>query len=345
MPATPAKHRQPEGSKDPVAQMMAALLPVHRAVTIDWLADAAATAAERGLGAPFAFVYIEQQDGRLDYLAPASDLRRRSHERANAPFGGKLRRKIEPATSPLLTDALETSAASTISPAELYDDIDDVAAHAARKSLGVDRVALVPLETAGERIGAMAVFVARETDDELLRLLGDHVACAIANLRSAEAAREHGVTDVVRSVFDERKLERDLQRELSRTTRTQRPVSIVVLQATNLRLLREQYGKFLADRLLQRLGEALAEHSRDIDIIGAYKDSGYTMVLSEAHSEGAAIAARRLLEMAQQVRLDSGDVPGLELHLAAGWATCPSDGTTTDSMFAAAEVRMYGAAA
>ncbi|MHB8378099.1 MAG: diguanylate cyclase [Dehalococcoidia bacterium] len=341
MPRTPTKPLSND-SKDPVATMMAALLPVHRAVTLEWLVDAAATAAERGLGAPFAFVYFEEQDGRLEHRPPASDLRRRSLQRVADAFGAALRPKLDPARAPVLDEALEGQAAATIEAAALFaGQIDAAASAAARAALGVERVAVVPLETAGERVGALVLMLSRDVDDGLLKLLGDHVACAAVNLRNAQTAREHGVTDVVRSVFDARKLETDLQRELTRADRFKREVSVVVIEATNLRLLREQFGGFLSDRLLQRLGEALAQNARDIDIIGAYKDSGYTMILAEAQLDGAAAAARRLLASAEEVRLDGRPVPGLELHLAAGWATCPADGATTDAMFAAAERRMY----
>jgi diguanylate cyclase (GGDEF)-like protein len=327
-------------SHDPVALMMAALLPLHRAVTVEWLADAAATAAERGFGAPFAFVYFESAEGVLEYRAPASDLRRRSIERAADAFGAQLRARLDPDA---LGDASDGPGSWTIAGSELFAGRSDASkSAAARRALGVERVTVVPLETAGERIGALALMLARDVPDELQKLLADHVACAAVNLRNAQAAREQGVTDAVRSVFDARKMETDLQRELARAERYKREVSIVVVQATNLRLLREQFGRFLTDRLLQRLGELLAQNARNIDEIGAYKDSGYTMILAEAELEAAAGAARRLLALAGEARIDGKPVPGLELHLVAGWATCPADGTTTDSIFAAAETRMYG---
>jgi diguanylate cyclase (GGDEF)-like protein len=119
-------------------------------------------------------------------------------------------------------------------------------------------------------------------------------------------------------------------------------VSLVVIEATNLALLRDQFGRFLTDQLLQRLGGALAQHARDVDVIGAYKESGYVMILTEATRDGASAAAARLLQAAESVRLDE-QVPGLELHLASGWAACPTDGVTSDALFSAAELRMYGA--
>ena len=44
-------------------------------------------------------------------------------------------------------------------------------------------------------------------------------------------------------------------------------------------------------------------------------------------------------------RDESEHVPGLELHLVIGHATCPDDGATTDALYAAAQRRMYPGAA
>jgi diguanylate cyclase (GGDEF)-like protein len=211
----------------------------------------------------------------------------------------------------------------------------------AQNTLGIDKLCIAPLNTAGERLGALLLMLPEDADLERVRLLADHIACAAVNLRNTEVARSQGVTDVVRSVFDERKLETDLQRELTRASRYKRQLSIVVIEATNLALLREQFGGFLSDRLLQRLGESLAQGARDVDTLGAYKESGYTMILDEAHTEGASVAARRLLAKAQEARIEGQNVPGLELHLVVGWATYPADGTSTPALFTAAERRMY----
>jgi len=345
MPRTkkPVSPAMPEPSADPAAAVMAALLPVHAALTLDWLADAAATAAERTLGATFAFVYFEDQEGRLDRKPPASDLRRRAHQRAIDAFGtAVLGRRIDPADAPAIAEALDARMPVAASAADLFRGLISPAdAARAQDRLGVGAVSIAPLESAGERIGALLLFSGTPPPTERLRVFAEHVASAAVNLRQSQAAREQGVIDIVRSVFDARKLESDLQKELARADRYHRAASIVVVEAANLSLLREKFGRFLTDRLLQRLGGALAEDSRDIDVIGAYKESGYTMILTEASAEGAAAAARRLLATAQRAGLGEDNVPGLELHLAAGWATCPVDGNTTDALFETARRRMY----
>jgi diguanylate cyclase (GGDEF)-like protein len=333
----------PRPGVDDVASALAAMLPVHSALTLDWLADAAATAAEGTLAAGYTFLYLEDQDGRLERKAPASDIRRRSLQRALDAFGEQvIRLHLDPTDAPAIAEALDAGKPATARAHEIFRGLStQAAARAAEDALGVQAVSLAPLESAGERIGALLLLSVKAPPAERVRLFAEHVACAAVNLRQSQVAREQGAIDIVRSVFDARKLESELQKELARAARYHRVVSIAVIEATNLRLLREQYGRFLTERLLQRLGGALAEDSRDIDVIGAYKESGYTMVLTEATAEGAANAARRLLNVARQTGLGDEDVPGLELHLVCGWATSSVDGDSTDALFAAAERRMY----
>lgn len=342
-----AKDRTPAATShhDPIAMMMSSLLTVHSAMTQDWLVDAACTAAERGLNAPFAFVFFEEQDGALTYKAPASDLRRRSHQRAAEALGTTLfRSRIDPKELPAIAESLDANAAIVAPIPEFFAPlIGQKRALEAAMTLTCGAACVAPMENAGERIGALLLLGDVSTPGAHVRLLADHIACASANLRDTAMSREQGVIDVVRSVFDARKLESELQREMTRAARYKREVSICVIEATNLRLLRERFGRFLTDRLLQRLGEGLAQHARDVDVIGAYKESGYTMILMEATADGAEIASQRLMETALSTALDDGEhVPGLELHLACGYATCPEDGTSSDALFAAAGQRMYG---
>jgi diguanylate cyclase (GGDEF)-like protein len=342
-----AKETSGEDARDGVTAMVSSLLTVHAAMSQEWLIDAACTAAERGLNAPFAFVFLHDQDGTLAYKAPASDLRRRSHQRAVDALGTVLfRSRIAPRELPMIGEAIDTGNPQVASTAEAFAPlIGPDRAAAAAQSLTATLTCTATLENAGEQLGVLLALGPEMMEAEHVALLAEHIACAMVNLRNADVTRQQGMIDVVRSVFDARKIESELQRELSRATRYRREVSICVVEATNLRLLRERFGHFLTDRLLQRLGEGLAQQARDIDVIGAYKESGYTMILMEANRTGAAVVADRLIKTAQTVLAEGEQVPGLELHLAVGYATCPDDGVSSDSLFRAAEQRMYDRAA
>lgn len=329
---------------DGIDRIMQALLAVHAASTPGVLADAAADAVEIAVGAVAAFVMFEDEEGRLLALQPASEGRRHEHQRAHDAIAGVLRGTIDPATLPALADALDGGAAVQAPVAEMFAPALDDATAAPALVHGAAVVAAVPLVAAGERAGALIVLLPAACDSRRLGLVAGHIATAVASLRRSPVVAEAALpADIARSVFDARKLETELQRELARAERYRRDTSIVVIEATNLRLLREQFGERFPDQLVDRVGEALARDAREIDLIGVYKETGFAMVLTEATRDGARGAADRLLDVARSAGRHES-VPGLELHLVAGHATAPADGVTTEALFTVIERRMYGLA-
>jgi diguanylate cyclase (GGDEF)-like protein len=326
---------------------MSSLLSLHSAATRGALADAVAIASEQINGTPYAFVFFERDDGSLAYQAPASETRRRSHRGAIEALGPALFSSgVDARDVAALAEALDSGAIVCAPVREVLTPLADESRGAVVESaIGVTHACAAAITGAGDRWGALLVLGDESMQESHVGLLAAHVGRACANLAVAETADDEPTGDVARSIFDARKVEAELGRELARSQRFGRSVSICVVEATNLRLLRERFGETLTEQLYERLGDVLSRHARDIDIMGAYRESGYTMVLAEASPAGVEAAAQRLAAAAADVRLDGKPVPGLELHLAVGHATAPEDGVTTDALFAAAQRRMYGDAA
>jgi diguanylate cyclase (GGDEF)-like protein len=349
--ATRQEKEQGDAQADAIETAMTALLAVHTAPTRAALADAIAGAAEQIVGAPYAFMYFEREDGTLAYQAPASETRKRSHRRAIEAAGEALfGATIDPRDVAALAESLDTGTTVSTQARDLFTPLVDAGRGAALETaLGVERGCAAAVNGAGDRYGAFVVLGSDTIAESHIGLLAAHAGCACMHLASAEsaadAARDAATEGLVRTIFDARKIESELQRELARSQRYGRDVSICLIETTNIGLLRERFGAALTQQLYERLGDELARHARDIDIIGAYRESGYTMVLAEAAPAGVEAAAHRLAAAAAAVELEGKPVPGLELHVAVGYATAPSDGASAEQLFAAAQRRMYGDAA
>ena len=187
MPAKSDKPARSAAAGDAVADVLDALLPVHTAVTFEALADAAATAAERLLHAAYAFLYCESDDGRLERRVPASDVRRRSQHRAIGAFGAHvIGAAIDPSEAPAIAGALDADSPVATSAGQLFQGLTSAErADAAQQELGTASAAIVPLVSAGERLGALILLLAREPQVEPMRLFAAHVARAAAGLRQA----------------------------------------------------------------------------------------------------------------------------------------------------------------
>ncbi len=321
------------------------LLAVHSAPTPEWLADAASTAAERGLGALYCLAYLADASGRMAGQRPASRERMRALARLRQELQTDLTsHRLDPRERPELATAIqEEHAASFAGLSQVFPAPADIERMAeGQRRLGIAAVWVAPISWDRESFGLLLLLMPADPPSTLLQaeLLGRHVAVALGQLRQKAAERKLGELDAVRWVYDEQRFLEQLGKEARRAQRHQRPLSVMLLRLQNLDELRARFGRFLADQLLRRLGRRLAEDMRDTDFVGAFRNDGFATILVEADREGARRAEERLVTSLRSTKLSNADLPGLTIQLAYATATLPEDGETAEELTNAAEARL-----
>lgn len=335
----------PAEPQDDAATLLDALLGVHTATSTAWLADSAATAAERGLGALYGLLFLGDAAGHLIGERPASKPRQRALTKLRDAFQADLGRlKFTVAEGSPIGPALAGGAAAAVpSLAEAVPlPIEAEQANAAQRALGVEKIWLAPLHWDGESMGLLLLLMPARPAASLAQaeLFGRHVAVALRNLREKEAGRKRGELDAVRWVYDEWRFLEELTQEARRAQRHGRPLSLLQLRLRNLPELHERYGRFLAERLLRQLAARLAGAMRETDFLGASGDDGFAAILVEADREGARRAEERLLTGLDTLQIPNAELPGLQIELAYSTATLPEDGATAEELMAVAEERL-----
>jgi diguanylate cyclase (GGDEF)-like protein len=330
-----------------VPELLEALLTVHAAPSAAWVADAASTAAERGLGALYSVLYLADAGGRLEVEQPASTDRMRRLARLFQALDGdlaSLRVRVEdtPALRAVLAGGHPTVVRDL---SELFTSLDASRVRATQEELGVAKAWLAPLErSGGDTLGVVLLLMPALASAPLVlaELFGRHVAIALGNLREREAGRKHGELDAVRWVYDEQRFMEELQQEARRAQRHGRPLSVLYLRVRNLDELRRRFGSFLSDRVLRHVAGRLADAMRDTDFLGAAGSDGFAAILVEADLEGAARAEQRLLAGLGDMKLPNADLPGLHVDLVYATATLPEDGVTAEELADVARSRLEG---
>ena len=226
----------PAAGQEPasLSPLLEPLLAVHSAPDAGWLADAAMTAAERGVGALYGFLYIGDESGRLRGEEPASRERIGPLARATQLLGSDpTALTIDPEASPSVAEALREGRATTVeSLAGVLAHLDQKQAEKAQRQLGVGEIWLVPIRANNETMGLLVLLMPanHSATIEAAEALGRHIAVALANLRDSEAARKRGELDAVRWIHDERKFTEQLGIEAQRAARHQRPLSVLVVR-------------------------------------------------------------------------------------------------------------------
>jgi diguanylate cyclase (GGDEF)-like protein len=329
-----------------LAPILESLLGVHSAPETAWLADAASTAAERGIGALYSLLYlVDASSGHLQGERPASSERIRGLAKLNQEFGANLTAlKFDPGDMDAVHSVLQTGRASVVQAVgeALPLPMDRKLLGDVQHRLGVAEVWLAPLNWSGESLGLLVLLMPANASSglPLAELLARHLAVALKNLRDKEAGRRRGELDAVRWVYDERRFNEQLNREISRARRHQRSLSVLLLRVQNFQDLRLRFGRFLAERLLRQIGATMEETMRYTDFLGAYNDDGFAGLLVEADQASAARARDRVLEALANVSLPQADLPDLRLDLLCATATLALDGETGEELTAAARVRL-----
>ena len=181
-------------------------------------------------------------------------------------------------------------------------------------------------------------------DDErlaLARTMANEAAMALENARLYEDARKLADRDPLTGFYNHRFLHERLGEEVVRTQRARRPLSVLMLDLDDFKLVNDTFGHLFGDRVLTWTAELIRSTLRASDIPARYGGDEFAIILPETDADEARRAADRILEAFREhafVGEQRGPVP---IGASIGVATFPADGRTATELIAAADAALY----
>ena len=111
-------------------------------------------------------------------------------------------------------------------------------------------------------------------------------------------------------------MEETLERELSRATRSQKPVGIIMLDVDHFKHINDTNGHYIGDSVLRQLGHFLKEHTRGSDIACRFGGEEFILILPEASLEQTRLCARKLTVPSQPKASVAENSPGDKQYAA-----------------------------
>ncbi len=214
-------------------------------------------------------VYLAEGEGRLSYLAPRSE----------RPGG-------------------VSWVASTGRPFLAAEDRELAASLPRLTQSGPAKCALLLPVAVRADVQAVVVLVRRTDSDlytersiELASTMTEQAATALALVR----ARAEAGTDPVTGCMNHRAMRRRLHEEIGRAVRTGAPLSCMLIDLDNFKLVNDRDGHAAGDRVLREVGHALVGEVREFDRVARYGGDEFVVILSGADLEAGAAAAQRAL--------------------------------------------------
>ena len=156
----------------------------------------------------------------------------------------------------------------------------------------------------------------RVTIGERILSLGDNL------LQAKDQLENLAIFDPLTGLMNQKAFLATAPGELERARRSQAPMSLIMLDIDNFKLLNAQYGTRIGDEILKLVAQVIREKSRPYDCIGRWHGDEFIAALPGLIGADAEKVAERIINGVRAILLTAGkEGPRLNLQISAGVAT------------------------
>ena len=206
---------------------------------------------------------------------------------------------------------------------------------ATRLSQGALRA--LPLLFKGRSLGVLIALAPEgelfdDEDRELLAAFTEQAAVALANAHLFQTLLENATHDPLTDLPNRREFDRQLRRELERSSRYGEIFSLAILDLDGFKQLNDSRGHQAGDTLLRDAAETIQEACRASDFSGRIGGDEFALLLPETNQFEAAALCERLRAEVETLA---------DVSLSWGVAEYPMHGVTSHTLSRAADAAMY----
>jgi diguanylate cyclase (GGDEF)-like protein len=182
-----------------------------------------------------------------------------------------------------------------------------------------------------------------ESSLDVLHSLAGQAATAVEAARFHERADEMSHTDVLTRMPNRRRLELDLDLEMARSQRYNRPLAFIMLDVDHFKDVNDTHGHQAGDEILSEFKTAFTAALRETDTAYRFGGEEFCVLLRETDAEAAAIVAERI-RSGIEIRF-AGNLGSAMVTASLGVAAIPGDAVDAKTLIAAADQALYAAKA
>ena len=214
-----------------------------------------------------------------------------------------------------------------------------------QSEIDLSNVKVFPLLWKSTGVGALVL--ASDRNDflpldllDMLRVIADHAAIAIANAQMYERMKRMATTDGLTSLTNHRHFQKFFDGHLARAERYGRKLSLIMLDIDHFKTINDTYGHPAGDMVLRRVAKLLNDNARKTDVVARYGGEEFTILMEETDREGAVQIAERI-RCAVEEESFRCELGKFSCTLSLGVATYPEDAQNKSGLTECADQALY----
>lgn len=213
---------------------------------------------------------------------------------------------------------------------------------------GIRSLVCLPLTSHANRLGVI-YFFHRDRDHfladeiEMLTTFAHLAAGAIENARLQEKTLNLAVTDKLTGLRNRRYFDQRLNEEIHHAGRQQTPLSLLMLDIDDFKLVNDTHGHVVGDRVLQNLGRILTGQLWQVDVASRYGGEEFAVILPQTDTAAAEKVAERIRARVAELRVTLPEKGEISVTISIGVASFPLCGDSAEGLTEHADQALYEA--
>lgn len=215
---------------------------------------------------------------------------------------------------------------------------------------GMRSSVVFPLISKGESLGALSLSSFRVEgfkveDAEMLEPLVRQLGLVLDNVRVLQEAKRLSLIDAPTGLYNHRYFYEAAVREVERSRRSKRPVSMLILDIDGLRVFRKNHSRTETDQMMRLLAARIKTAVRAIDTVARYSGDEIAVLLPEVGINYGSLEQSDAMRMTERIsEVVSEGVAGLRDEfpptISVGFAEYPSHADNADTLLEGADLAL-----
>lgn len=177
----------------------------------------------------------------------------------------------------------------------------------------------------------------------IYEILRSQISAAIQGAKICEELNRLAITDPLTQLFNKRYIEEELRKEIERSKRYSRPLSVMVLDLDNFKIINDILGHQYGDEVLKKIGENLKKSCRKVDTVGRFGGDEFVIILPETNLEKSIKVANKIIKNLEKMEIKFPNGEKIYISISIGIASYPETSKDPEKILSLADSAMYNA--